>query len=103
MKSKELVVAGTLHHQAVEVVEAGEKKIYEAKVWVKPWLNFKELQDFKPAGDAKPTPSFTSSDLGVKKGTLFLPLMMGNLRECVLGLCRGLFEFKDSALQNSSA
>ncbi|KAF4346459.1 cysteine proteinase inhibitor 12 [Cannabis sativa] len=65
VKSEEQVVAGTLHHLTLEAIEAGQKKIYKAKVWVKPWLNFKELQEFTHAGDA--TPSFTSSDLGVKK------------------------------------
>nr|WFP52520.1 cystatin [Aristotelia chilensis] len=64
VKAQEQVVAGTLHHLTVEVIDAGKKKLYEAKVWVKPWLNFKELQEFKHVGDV---PSFTSSDLGVKK------------------------------------
>lgn len=66
VKAEEQVVAGTLHHLTLEAIEAGTKKIYEAKVWVKPWLNFKELQEFKHTGDA--TPSFTRSDLGVKQG-----------------------------------
>lgn len=52
VKAKEQVVAGTLHHLTVEVIDAGTKKLYEAKVWVKPWLNFKELQEFKHAGDS---------------------------------------------------
>ncbi|TKY56061.1 Cysteine proteinase inhibitor 12 [Spatholobus suberectus] len=64
VRAQEQVVAGTLHHLTLEAIEAGEKKIYEAKVWVKPWMNFKELQEFKPAGDAS---LFTSADLGVKK------------------------------------
>lgn len=68
VKAREQVVAGTLHHLTVEAIDAGEKKIYEAKVWVKPWLNFKELQEFKHAGDG---PSITSADLGVKKGMSF--------------------------------
>ncbi|KAG6537432.1 hypothetical protein ZIOFF_002526 [Zingiber officinale] len=41
VKAREQVVAGTLHHLMVEAVEGGEKKLYEPKVWVKPWLNFK--------------------------------------------------------------
>ncbi|KAJ9190523.1 hypothetical protein P3X46_001711 [Hevea brasiliensis] len=70
VKAKEQVVTGTLHHLTIEAIEAGKKKLYEAKVWVKPWLNFKELQEFKHAGDVdggSGAPSFTSSDLGVKK------------------------------------
>lgn len=45
---KEQVVSGTLYYITVEVAEGGHTKTYEAKVWVKPWMNFKELQDFKP-------------------------------------------------------
>ncbi|KAK2652026.1 hypothetical protein Ddye_011882 [Dipteronia dyeriana] len=64
LKAKEQVVAGTLYHLILEAVDAGKKKIYEAKVWVKPWMNFKQLQEFKHTEDG---PSFTSSDLGVKR------------------------------------
>ncbi|KAK1317881.1 Cysteine proteinase inhibitor 12 [Acorus calamus] len=63
VKAKEQVVAGTMHHLTLEAIDAGKKKIYEAKVWVKPWMNFKELQEFKHAEE---TPSLTSSDLGAK-------------------------------------
>jgi hypothetical protein len=66
VEAKEQVVAGTLHHLTLEAFEAGRKKVYEAKVWVKPWLDFKELQEFRHTGDAT---SFTTADLGAKKGT----------------------------------
>jgi hypothetical protein len=36
--------------------------MYEVKVWVKPWMNFKQLQEFKHVEGG------TSSDLGVKQG-----------------------------------
>nr|CAB3472797.1 unnamed protein product [Digitaria exilis] len=65
VEAKEQVVAGTLHHLTLEAIEAGKKKVYEAKVWVKPWLDFKELQDFVHKGDAT---TFTNADLGAKKG-----------------------------------
>lgn len=65
VKAREQVVAGTLHHLTLEVIDAGKKKLYEAKVWVKPWMNFKELQEFNHVEDA---PKITPSDLGVKKG-----------------------------------
>ncbi|PIN23494.1 hypothetical protein CDL12_03778 [Handroanthus impetiginosus] len=64
VKAQEQVVAGTLHHLTLEVIDAGKKKFYEAKVWVKPWMNFRELQEFKHVGDG---PSFTSADLGCKR------------------------------------
>ncbi|KAJ8755825.1 hypothetical protein K2173_024370 [Erythroxylum novogranatense] len=79
VKAKEQVVAGTLHHLTIEAMDAGKKKLYEAKVWVKPWLNFKELQEFKNVEDAN-APTFTSSDLGVKKcrflSSLLLPIRL---------------------------
>ncbi|CAE6086861.1 unnamed protein product [Arabidopsis arenosa] len=61
LKATEQVVAGKIYRLTLEVIEAGEKKIYEAKVWVKPWMNFKQLQEFKNV-----IPSFTISDLGLK-------------------------------------
>ncbi|KAI3800706.1 hypothetical protein L1987_28800 [Smallanthus sonchifolius] len=52
VKVQEQVVAGTLHHLTLEVDDdEGIKKIYQAKVWVKPWLNFKELQEFNHIGE----------------------------------------------------
>ncbi|GAB4827751.1 Cysteine proteinase inhibitor 6 [Ancistrocladus abbreviatus] len=65
VKAKEQVVAGTMHHLTLEAIDSGKKKLYEAKIWVKPWMNFKELQEFKHAGDA---PTFTPSDLGARRG-----------------------------------
>ncbi|KAG6424804.1 hypothetical protein SASPL_115224 [Salvia splendens] len=64
VKAQEQVVAGTIHHLTLEVTDAGKKKLYEAKIWVKPWEDFMQLQEFKHVGDV---PSFTPSDLGAKK------------------------------------
>ncbi|GFY84646.1 cystatin/monellin family protein [Actinidia rufa] len=65
VKAKEQVVAGKMYHLTLEAIDAGKRKIYEVKVWVKPWMNFKQLEEFKYAHD---TPSFTSAELGVKGG-----------------------------------
>ncbi|CAN1249749.1 Cysteine proteinase inhibitor [Linum perenne] len=51
-ETKEQVVSGTIYHITLEATDGGKKKTYEAKVWVKPWLNFKEVQAFKHVGDA---------------------------------------------------
>ncbi|KNA17069.1 hypothetical protein SOVF_083420 isoform A [Spinacia oleracea] len=64
IKAKEQVVAGTLHHFTIEAIDSGKKKLYEAKVWVKPWMNFKELQEFKHTEESH---AITSSDLGANK------------------------------------
>lgn len=58
MSAKQQVVAGTVYYITLEATDGGKKKVYEAKVWEKPWLNFKELQEFKLVGDA---PSGSSS------------------------------------------
>ncbi|PSS33489.1 Cysteine proteinase inhibitor 6 like [Actinidia chinensis var. chinensis] len=65
VKAKEQVVAGKMYHLTLEAIDAGKRKIYEVKVWVKPWMNFKQLEEFKYAHD---TPSFTSAELGAKLG-----------------------------------
>ncbi|XP_076934983.1 cysteine proteinase inhibitor 12-like [Bidens hawaiensis] len=40
------LVAGIMHNLTLEIDDAGNKKIYQAKVWVKPWMDFKELREF---------------------------------------------------------
>ncbi|XP_062207166.1 cysteine proteinase inhibitor-like isoform X2 [Phragmites australis] len=49
VKVKQQVVAGTMYYLTIEVKDGEVKKLYEARVWEKPWMNFKELVDFKPA------------------------------------------------------
>nr|ANK58181.1 cysteine proteinase inhibitor [Hevea brasiliensis] len=62
LKAKEQVVAGKLYYLTLEAIDGGHKKMYEAKVWVKPWMNFKQLEEFK---HAESDLSLTPSDLGV--------------------------------------
>lgn len=46
--AREQVVEGKMyHHFALEANEGGQTKNFEAKVWVKPWMNFKQLHEFK--------------------------------------------------------
>ncbi|KAD3338648.1 hypothetical protein E3N88_34169 [Mikania micrantha] len=47
VKVKEQVVAGVIYYLTFEAYDGGNTKVYEAKVWVKPWMNFKQLQEFK--------------------------------------------------------
>jgi len=63
-KAKEQLVAGKMYHLTLEAIDAGKREIYEAKVWVKPWLNFKQLQEFKRTCDGH---SYISADLNVKR------------------------------------
>lgn len=48
MKKDEL--ADGVHHLMVEVIDAGNDKLYEGKVWRKPWMGITELQEFKHVG-----------------------------------------------------
>nr|GLL43283.1 cysteine proteinase inhibitor A-like [Ipomoea trifida]GMD71409.1 cysteine proteinase inhibitor A-like [Ipomoea batatas] len=49
---KRQVVSGTMHYITLEAADGGQKKVYEAKVWDKPWENFKEVQEFNLVGNA---------------------------------------------------
>lgn len=49
---KQRVVAGTMYHITLEASDGSKNKVCEAKLWVKPWMNFKEVQEFKHVGDA---------------------------------------------------
>ncbi|KAG4924005.1 hypothetical protein GYH30_049571 [Glycine max] len=49
---KQQVVSGMLYYITLEAKDGEKNKVYETKVWVKPWLDFKEIQEFKLIGDA---------------------------------------------------
>ncbi|KAI3738364.1 hypothetical protein L2E82_28393 [Cichorium intybus] len=52
IKAKEQVVAGKLYLLTLEAKDAsGKIKVYETKIWVKPWINFKQMQEFKVSDD----------------------------------------------------
>jgi hypothetical protein len=53
LKAKEQVAAARLYHITLEAVDAGKRKIYEAKIWVRPWMNVNmtQVQEFKLAHD----------------------------------------------------
>ena len=57
------VVSGLMYHLKLKASSGGQINLYEAKVWVKPWLNFKSLEEFKRVEN-----SFTSADLGAHIG-----------------------------------
>lgn len=46
------MVGGDVYCLTLEASDGGKKKIYEAQVWKKPWLNFKALKEFKLKSDA---------------------------------------------------
>ncbi|KAF7062040.1 hypothetical protein CFC21_068683 [Triticum aestivum] len=53
VKVKRQVVEGMMYYITIEVDEGWAKKLYEAKVWDRPWLdsNPRKLSEFKPAED----------------------------------------------------
>lgn len=64
LKSKRQVVTGTLHDLILEAADAGKKSLYRAKVWVKPWEDFKSVVEFRLVGDSESEsePSVASDD-----------------------------------------
>ncbi|KAG0518629.1 hypothetical protein BDA96_09G192500 [Sorghum bicolor] len=54
VKVRTQLVAGRMYYFTVEVreVDGGASKLYEAKVWLRPWENFKGLHAFDPVADA---------------------------------------------------
>ncbi|KAL3366983.1 hypothetical protein AABB24_011614, partial [Solanum stoloniferum] len=48
---KEQVVAGMMYYITLAATDAGKKKIYEAKIWVKEWEDFQKVVEFKLVGD----------------------------------------------------
>lgn len=66
LKSKRQVVTGTLHDLILEAADAGKKSVYRAKVWVKPWEDFKSVVEFRLVGDSESEsetkPSVASDD-----------------------------------------
>ncbi|VAH07371.1 unnamed protein product [Triticum turgidum subsp. durum] len=73
VNAKRQVVAGTLHDLMVEVVDSGKKSMYKAKVWVKPWQNFKAVVEFRHAGDFQ-SESSVASDASTGQAILKLSL-----------------------------
>ncbi|TKY46815.1 Cysteine proteinase inhibitor [Spatholobus suberectus] len=61
VNAKQQVVSGMLYYITLEAKDGEKNKVYEAKVWVKPWLDFKEVQEFKLIGDAPYVDSVTGS------------------------------------------
>ncbi|CAH8371548.1 unnamed protein product [Eruca vesicaria subsp. sativa] len=47
VRAREQVVAGTMYYLTLEANEDGQMKNFEAKIWVQPWMNFKQLEEFK--------------------------------------------------------
>ena len=59
ISAKQQVVAGTMYYITLEATDGVKKQVYEAKVWEQAWLNFKELQEFKPVDVNAPSVSST--------------------------------------------
>ncbi|BBN17046.1 hypothetical protein MPTK1_7g11520 [Marchantia polymorpha subsp. ruderalis] len=48
VSAKKQVVSGTMYHMVIEAHGDDSVKMYDAKVWHKPWENHKSLEHFKP-------------------------------------------------------
>nr|AFK41943.1 unknown [Medicago truncatula] len=61
LNAKKKVVSGTLYDITLETKDGGKQKVYEAKILEKPWLNFKEGQEFKLISQNDDAPSVSST------------------------------------------
>lgn len=61
LNAKKQVVSGTLYDITLETKDGGKQKVYEAKILEKPWLNFKEVQEFKLISQNDDAPSVSST------------------------------------------
>ncbi|KAI5080819.1 hypothetical protein GOP47_0004002 [Adiantum capillus-veneris] len=62
VSSEQQVVAGIMYYLVLEATSKGNNGLYEAKVWVKVWENFKSLEEFKSLGpNLAPTSKFKSN------------------------------------------
>ncbi|KAE9614879.1 hypothetical protein Lal_00036008 [Lupinus albus] len=52
ISAKEQLVSGSLYYITLEAKDSERNKVYETKIWDKPWLKLKEVQEFKFLGDA---------------------------------------------------
>ncbi|CAD6333414.1 unnamed protein product [Miscanthus lutarioriparius] len=54
VKVRMQLVTGTMNYLTIEArkVDGGANKLYEAKVWLRPWQKFKGLQAFEPVANA---------------------------------------------------
>ena len=39
LSAKHQVVAGSMHYITLEATDGGKKKVFETKIWEKPWMN----------------------------------------------------------------
>ncbi|PNX58959.1 cysteine proteinase inhibitor, partial [Trifolium pratense] len=61
LSAKKQVVSGTLYDITLETKDGTKQKVYEAKILEKPWLNFKEVQEFKLVSENDEAPSVSST------------------------------------------
>ncbi len=48
VKAQEQLVSGLIYYLTIETNDGVNTRLYAAKIWVKPWQKFKQLQEFKP-------------------------------------------------------
>ncbi|KAK2431395.1 hypothetical protein P8452_44590 [Trifolium repens] len=61
LSAKKQVVSGTLYDITLETKDGSKQKVYEAKILEKPWLNFKEVQEFKLISENDEAPSVSTT------------------------------------------
>ncbi|KAG1365483.1 Cysteine proteinase inhibitor 12 [Cocos nucifera] len=96
VKVKEQVVSGIIYYITIEAIDGGKKKLYEAKVWVKPWLKFKELLEFIPLDDCS-SETETPKD-GHETGWLMVPTNDPIIQDAAIHAVRSIQQMSNSLI-----
>ncbi|KAI7739311.1 hypothetical protein M8C21_026646, partial [Ambrosia artemisiifolia] len=91
MKTREQVVAGKMYYFTLEANDAGKTKVYEAKVWVKPWMNFKQLEEFKNPNEEDDLKHSPKEDVDMKHNQRKEKHNFGEMQS--RGYCLGCLRF----------
>ncbi|KAL2316907.1 hypothetical protein Fmac_030783 [Flemingia macrophylla] len=63
ISAKQQVVEGMMYYITFEAKDGETLKVYETKVWVREWLNSKEVQEFKEVSTVTTNATATSATL----------------------------------------
>lgn len=71
ISAKSQVVQGTMYHLKIEAHQGDQAKHWDARVWVKPWENFKKLEEFKAASPSASSDGTLNSDPSPSRRRIF--------------------------------
>ncbi|CAM6129204.1 unnamed protein product [Calypogeia fissa] len=85
--AKTQVVAGTMYHLTLEATHGSSEhpKVYDAKVWTKPWENHKTLEHFKESETSSSVSSDTRDASGLRAVSVEDPVIKEAAEHAIKG------------------